>query len=942
MKKSLFLLVCLLVLGGQPLLAQLITVTPQYPTVNDTVTIVFDATQGDAGVQGISPIYMHTGLLTKNSLNPSDWQYIVADWGTQDSTVLMTPLGNDRHQIKFHIASFYGLAPNEKVYFLNFVFRDAGGNNVGKEANGSDIYYPIYEAAPYTARFVRPLMRPQIYSLNDPIEIIASSPVTSAMTIYHNGQQIQNGNGTTLSTSLTASTYGKNYLVLEAQSGSNFAYDTLYYIVEPPVTVADPPAGTRDGINYINNSSVILQMLAPQKNSMYAWGDFSDWELDPAYFMNRNTAGDRFWVEINGLNPAQEYRFQYVIDQSVRVADPFCDKVLDPFNDNGINSTVTYPNLIDYPDGKTTEFVGILETGQTPFNWQVQNFFRPLKEDLVIYELLPRDFVSRHDWNTILDTLDYLENLGVNAIELMPVMEFDGNRSWGYGPAFYFAPDKYYGPKNTLKQLIDECHQRGMAIILDVVPNHAFGNHSYVKMYFDKNANNVTANNPFFNDFIPHPFGFDYDWNHDSPYTQYFMDSLYAHWVREYKVDGYRIDLSKGLTNTFTGSNIGAWSAYDQSRVNLIYRYVNRMWGVVDPFLYVILEHFADNNEEQALANGGMMLWGNANVEFSEAVMGYQNNSDFGYDMSWQARGFNAPHLVGYMESHDEERVTTRALNFGNSSGSYDVTNLETALDRMGMAAAFFFSIPGPKMIWQFGEMGYDVSIDFGGDRTAPKPIRWNYFNEYDRQYLYRIYAAMIDLKKNNATWKTTNYGLDLGGTGKRMWLSHQNMDAVIVGNFDVVSFQMTPSFQHTGTWYDYFTGQSLQVNDVNMLLNFDPGEYHIYTDQPLPPPNLDVIVGNEQISQADPSFKTIAFPNPFTEEIRIGYELESALEVEVEITDGLGRVIRQESIEHSARGSHYWAWDGKDSSGAEVAEGYYIFKLRAGDRVSSGKIIKN
>ncbi|WP_243664309.1 alpha-amylase family glycosyl hydrolase [Rhodothermus marinus] len=91
------------------------------------------------------------------------------------------------------------------------------------------------------------------------------------------------------------------------------------------------------------------------------------------------------------------------------------------------------------------------------------DFERPPAHELVIYELLIRDFVARHDYATLIDTLDYLERLGVNAIELMPVAEFDGNISWGYNPAFHLALDKYYGPADDLKRFVDECHRRGIA-----------------------------------------------------------------------------------------------------------------------------------------------------------------------------------------------------------------------------------------------------------------------------------------------------------------------------------------------------------------------------------------------------------------------------------------------------------------------------------------------
>ena len=72
----------------------------------------------------------------------------------------------------------------------------------------------------------------------------------------------------------------------------------------------------------------------------------------------------------------------------------------------------------------------------------------------MIYELLVRDFVAAHDWKTLQDTLSYLKRLGINAIEIMPFNEFEGNESWGYNPDFYFAPDKYYGTENALKALL--------------------------------------------------------------------------------------------------------------------------------------------------------------------------------------------------------------------------------------------------------------------------------------------------------------------------------------------------------------------------------------------------------------------------------------------------------------------------------------------------------
>ncbi|MEZ4634307.1 MAG: alpha-amylase family glycosyl hydrolase [Caldilineaceae bacterium] len=77
----------------------------------------------------------------------------------------------------------------------------------------------------------------------------------------------------------------------------------------------------------------------------------------------------------------------------------------------------------------------------------------------------------------VIDRLDYLVELGINAIELMPVQQFPGESSWGYNPVFYFAPARSYGSPDDLMQLVDACHRRGIAVILDVVFNHVWGDH---------------------------------------------------------------------------------------------------------------------------------------------------------------------------------------------------------------------------------------------------------------------------------------------------------------------------------------------------------------------------------------------------------------------------------------------------------------------------------
>lgn len=368
-------------------------------------------------------------------------------------------------------------------------------------------------------------------------------------------------------------------------------------MVYPPVDDLSRSHGITDGINYIDDNTVVVSLNAPFKDFVYVIGDFNDWMVDEQYFMKRDSIDAlhiHWWLEIDGLSDTEEYGFQYLVDGEIRVADPYSEKILDPWNDQYISSQV-YPGLKPYPSGKTEQAVSTFETAESEYQWQTTGYVRPPKEELVIYELLIRDFIAAHDYNTLIDTLDYLVDLGINAIELMPVNEFEGNSSWGYNPSFHMALDKYYGNKNAFKSFIDTCHSRGIAVILDVVLNHAFGQSPLVRLYNSGDFGPPTTQNPWLNVDATHPFNVGYDFNHESLLTQEFVDRVNAYWLTEYKIDGYRFDLSKGFMQT------GDFYGYNASRIVLLKRMADQIWNV-DPETYVILEHLGENTEEKELA----------------------------------------------------------------------------------------------------------------------------------------------------------------------------------------------------------------------------------------------------------------------------------------------------------------------------------------------------
>ena len=910
-----------------------VIINPFFPSQNDFVTITYDASQGNQELEGESPVYIHCGLITSESNNPSDWQHVMGNWGFADSDFQMEQIGDNIHQFSFQINTYFDLLPNEEVFELAFVFRNADGTIVGRSSAGEDIFYPIYNTT-FAAGFVLPNSTPLIFNQDAVFDIVVASSSNADYEITYNGSSLLSSTNSTSDTlNINSILYGVGFhqFYMSASNSENQVFDTISFIIQPEPEQLNAPLGVKDGINYTGDNEVTFQLFAPGKDFVYVLGDFNNWQYDLAYLMKKEPASDRFWLTIDDLDPNQEYCYQYSIDhQYLRVADVYSEKILDKYNDQYI-PLGNYPDLIDYPTNKTNGAVSVFKIDQSDsYVWTDESFVKPAKEKLIIYELLVRDFLESQSYEDLIDTLNYLDYIGVNAIELMPVNEFEGNNSWGYNPSFYFAPDKNYGTKAQFKAFIDECHQRGIAVIMDIALNHSFGENPQVKMYFNPNEGQwgqPSDENPWFNQFPMHSFNVGYDYNHESSHTKAFCKRVLKHWVENYHIDGFRLDLSKGFTQNYTFGDINAWSFYDQSRIDILTDYANSVWADF-PETYFILEHFADNNEETVLANNGFMLWGNMSYNYAQASMGY------GGDLSWGVhtqRGWNIPHLVTYMESHDEERIMYQNKNFGNSSDSYYIQMSNTALARIELSLAFLLPIPGPKMIWQFGEMGYDYSINHCENgmideecRTSPKPIRWDYLVNPNRVKLLKVFKALNELKQNYEVFSTTDFNFDLAGTGKRIRLNNSNENAVVIGNFGVEDITLNPGFQHTGTWYDYFTGEIISVNDVNNQFLLSPGEYRIYTDFQLPTPDLSATmhIGIEE-DLTDITF--LLYPNPTKDQISINSN-ERIISVEVFNLNGKNIIQKQNAIQTI------------DLS--QINPGIYLIKVETENKTFSRKII--
>ena len=588
--------------------------------------------------------------------------------------------------------------------------------------------------------------------------------------------------------------------------------DNVYTGFQPgEVKTGTMPQGLVEGINVVDASTVTLVLYDLDKNGQrkdyaHVVGDFNQWTLsnDEHSQMTRDEQAGCWWITLTGLEPGREYAFQYYVgmkgEDPIRLADAYTTKVLDPDNDQYIPAS-TYDESLTYPkDGRG--IVATFNTQPEQYSWAVADFQMPVHESMLIYELHLRDFTETGDLEGAMAKLPYLKALGINAIELMPVQEFDGNDSWGYNPCFFFALDKAYGTPRMYKKFIDACHQAGIAVLFDVVYNHATGSCPLAKLYWDSANNKTASNNPYFNVDAPHPYSVFHDFNHESPLVRKFIKRNLQYLLSEYHIDGFRFDLTKGFTQQ--SSTEATAGNYDASRVAILKDYYEAIREVKED-AFVVLEHFCDTREETELAQAGLHLWRNMNNAYCQSGMGWEDQSAF------TSLYEKEPAWVGYMESHDEERVAYKQKTYGN----YDFkTNLATRMDQLEVNAAFFLTVPGPKMLWQFGEMGYDVSIE-ENERTGRKPLHWEYLEDADRKSVHDTYVHLAELRNaapelfdatGPFTWKVavTNWAngrilYSESVTGKKL---------MVMGNFTNAAINVSLPAEG-GDWTNYMTGET-------------------------------------------------------------------------------------------------------------------------------------
>ncbi len=778
--KKIFTLIVTLVAVSLGSVAQIFTTSPeilQESSKNVVLTFNADSPLGNGGVKGLpstTPLYVHIGAITDKSTGTSDWKYANFPWPSSASD---TKANTDKNRLTYvspntytlsigDIRQYFGIAdPNEHVKKIAIVVRTAGADKEGKTASGGDIFVDVQEEG-FQMLFTSDASS-DVLTAPAKINFHAVTTADADIKVTCNGTMVASKTGaTTLDFAYDVSKTGAYDFVATAVAGGQTVTRKLN-IAYPGQSAPGTYPGGVPKMGAVKNSdgTVTFCLAAPGKSSAILVPSWDDYQvLDKNAMFYQDYQGQRyFFTTVSGLSDKEYYPYYYLVDAKYKVADPYANLVLDCYSDKWLDSSV-WPDMPKYPYERFDDVVLAVYRGDMNNDYKFSSFNIPGHDNLIIYEMLLRDFTGdegKANANGTIkhaaEKIPYLKSLGVNAVELMPVMEFNGNNSWGYNTNFYMALDKAYGSPTDLKNFVEACHNNGIAVILDIVFNQSDGLHPWYKMY-------PIQSNPFYNQNAPHAYSVLNDWKQENPLVQQQWADALRYWMTAYNVDGFRFDLVKGLGTSY-GSNT---DAYNKSRVEVMTR-LNAVIKSVKPNGIHINENLAGAQEENEMAADGQLNWANINNNACQFAMGYTQDSNLNrfYSPNDGSRTWGS--TVAYAESHDEERMAYKQKTYGADA----IKNSHAVrMKRLGQVAVQMLLQPGPKMIWQFGELGDEQTTknSDGGNNTDPKVVLWNNLDDPDRKALHDTYQALCnfriknpDLFSNKAVLTLTGFSNTLG-----------------------------------------------------------------------------------------------------------------------------------------------------------------------------------
>lgn len=577
---------------------------------------------------------------------------------------------------------------------------------------------------------------------------------------------------------------------------------------------------------------VTFTFFAPHKPFVSLVGDFNGWNTR-ANIMQQDGSG-LWWATLPYPGPTR-YGFYVAIDSQSHawVGDPYAREV--QWDESGPWAYL--------PNAESVQ-------NRHNFKWADHLWRTPHLRDLVIYEVSVRDFGGQWvqdrplygTFRAVEQRLDYLRDLGINALELMPIQQFPGKSSWGYNPVFYFAPASVYGNVEDFMRLVDACHRRGIAVILDVVFNHAWGDHPYYQIYpplWGPKGEQLEDLNPFFHQTPPsiNMWG-GADWDHFTEETTHYFQDVVRFWIEEMHVDGFRFDWVGGVDydsrdpmspgfHPYHGIRAICWAAR-QVKADVIL--TGEYWPLEGTNPDKSAQRLVEETEMDAVWNGTFhhtieevlnQRWQWETRDIWRAIGGYR---DLGYE--------RADQVINYSASHDEVRIVHEVLFYARRhiQKPDSLTWLETALRKSLLGQIALFAAPGVPLLWMGQEWGEDAprTVDF-------LPLDWPKLDRSPQGELWRSVRRLIEARHRHPALRSDRidfYADDFGGTGIVRWrrLDGEGEDeALIALNFSAEKRETSLHFPWNGPWREVVQGRVHTIRNQRRRFTLEPYSGRLY-----------------------------------------------------------------------------------------------------------------